>query len=41
MKKKKDYESFLTRLNDFIQRLSFHDVNYAPKEIYLEENAKS
>ncbi|MFX1443576.1 MAG: beta-N-acetylhexosaminidase [Promethearchaeota archaeon] len=40
LKKNKDYHSFLTRLNDFIQRLGFHDVNYAPKETYLKENAK-
>jgi len=39
LKKNKDYQSFLTRLNDFIQRLSFHDVNYAPKEIYLQDDA--
>ncbi len=36
LKDNKDYQSFLTRLNDFIQRLSFHDVNFAPKETYLQ-----
>lgn len=36
LKNNKDYHSFLTRLNNFIQRLSFHDVNYAPKEKYLQ-----
>ncbi|MHA1527079.1 MAG: family 20 glycosylhydrolase, partial [Promethearchaeota archaeon] len=41
IKNNKDYLSFLTRLNDFIQRLSFHDVNYPPKEIYLKDEAGS
>ena len=36
LKENKDYLSFLTRLNDFIQRLRLHDVNYAPKEEYLQ-----
>ena len=36
----KNYQSFLIRLNDFIQRLSFHDVNYTPKEIYLQNDAE-
>ena len=40
-KENKDYQSFLTRLNDFIQRLSLHDVNYPPKEIYLKDEAGS
>jgi hexosaminidase len=34
----KDYQSFLNRLNNFLQRLNFHEVNYAPKEIYLRDN---
>ena len=41
LKENKDYLSFLTRLNDFIQRLSFHDVNYTPKEKYLQYNTQS
>lgn len=36
LKDNKDYQSFLTRLNDFIQRLSFHDINFAPKEVHLQ-----
>jgi len=40
IKNNKDYPSFLTRLNDIIQRLSFHDVNYAPKETYLPDEAE-
>ncbi len=40
LKIKKDYQSFLTRLNEFNQRLSFHDVNYAPKEIFLKDDVE-
>ena len=36
LKNNKNYQSFLARLNEFIPRLSFHDVNYPPKEIYLK-----
>jgi len=39
LKNTKNYQSFLNRLNNFIQRLSFHDVNYSPKEIYLQDEA--
>ena len=41
LKENKDYHSFLARLNEFIQRLSFYDVNYAPKDIYLDDYVKS
>ena len=40
LKKRKDFQSFITRLDDFLQRLSFHEVNYAPKEEYLQDNVK-
>jgi len=40
-KKKRNFQSFLKRLDYFLKRLDFHEINYAPKDDFEKEDIKS